>query len=307
MSMSNKISTLILFLLFCNKARAQDFNLFRIQSSYYSSQSIQGSLSDSKIGFKEWSAELSIPQMIKNKKTILIHTLNYGNLSVDTEGSFINTPFKSSKSYHTISYNLGIIGKLNETWSMALNARPTIASDLDNNLDIDDLLFQASVLAIKAKSKSIKYGFGLMYSTRFGRQLMLPMALFRYSNSNINLDLLLPNRLSLIMKTESSLNYGFEAILNGGLFNNTSQIEFLNTSIDKASYSRLSLGPVLTYKLKGIIKLSMTGGYALARRLEFIDISKEINEQTPENGLFFRFGLSVSPNKQPNLTHKTMD
>ena len=52
----------ILFLLFSLKIDAQDFELLKIESTYFPKQSIEGTSLDGEIDFWEWSGQLAIPQ-----------------------------------------------------------------------------------------------------------------------------------------------------------------------------------------------------------------------------------------------------
>jgi len=174
-----------------------------------------------------------------------------------------------------------------------------LASDFGESLNEDDFLFQANALALYSKNRKITYGFGLIYTTRLGRPIVLPMGLFKYKTPKMTLDILLPNSLSLMFNTTNkTFQYGFDARLNGGLFNNTNDIRTINAIIDEAGYSRLNIGPAVAVKLKNNIKIHLTGGVAVARKLEFIDIVEETIDRTPETGPFVRVGLSFSPKKK---------
>ena len=92
----------ILFSVFSLSAHAQDFELIKVESTYYPKQSIDGSSLDGEIGFWEWSGQFAIPQPLKNKKTIFIHKLGYSNLRavLEASSSILNTEL--TKYYHTI-------------------------------------------------------------------------------------------------------------------------------------------------------------------------------------------------------------
>lgn len=294
-----KYVVLIFFLSINTDLEAQDFDLIKIRSAYYPNQSIEESSVNGEIGFFEWGGQVSIPQPFKSKKTILIHKLSYGNLRVDTEASLMSGSIKNSKNYHTISYNLGIVHTLSPKWRLTINLNPTLASDLEASLNEDDFLYQVNSMVLRTKSKKLKYGFGLAFTTRFGRQLVIPIGMLKYSTQKMNLDILAPNMISVLFKSKKqTFLYGLETGLNGGLFNNTSNVETINTLIDEAGYSRLNIGPAISIILKNSIKIHFTGGVTAGRRLEFIDFDKEIIDRTPEVGPFFRIGLSFSPKKK---------
>ena len=296
MKVAFKYGASVLLLLFSSNMLAQDFELIKFQSAYYPSQKIEESSVDGEIGFWEWSGQVAIPQLLKNKKTVLIHKLGYGNLRVDVEGSPINASVEATNHYHTIFYNLSIVQTLSPSWRLLLNVNPTLASDFAESLNDEDLLFQSSALAMKTKSKKFKYGFGFAYTTRFGRQVVIPTGMIQHNAEKMALDILLPSRLSVMFNTHQTTNFGLEATLDGGLFNNNSEIQIVNTIIDEAGYSRLNIGPAIVFKLKDAIKIHLTGGMAVGRRLEFVDITEETLDRTPQNGPFFKMGLSFSPN-----------
>lgn len=117
----------------------------------------------------------------------------------------------------------------------------------------------------------------------------------KYNTPKLALDILLPSKVSVIFNRQQRFNYGLEASLNGGLFNNTGASPFISDAVDEAGYSRLIIGPTLAFKLKKVVKINLTGGLAAGRRLEFIDIAEEITDRTPEAGPFFRMGISFIP------------
>jgi len=85
------------------------------------------------------------------------------------------------------------------------------------------------------------------------------------------------------------------------LFNNNNNLlRAVNAIIDETGYSRLNIGPAITFRLKNGININLVGGMAIARRLEFIDIDGEIFDSTPETGSFFRIGFSFSLKNKNN-------
>jgi len=293
------LSSFLIFL--CSLTmQAQDFELVKIQSAFYPKKSIEESTVDGEIGFFEWRAQLGIPQTFKkDKKNILIHTLGYANLRMDAEATVDMESLESNKHYHTISYNLGFVRIFNPRWRMILNLNPVLASDFGESLNGDDLLLQGSGMALYAKNINTTYGFGMVYTNRFGRPVVIPMAIFKHKTLKMNLDVILPNKLSLMFNTlDRTFHYGFQAELNGGLFNNTNDLNIINSIVDEAGYSRLNIGPAIAVKMKNNIKVHLAGGIAVGRRMEFIDTNEETFDRTPESGPFFNVGLTFVPKKK---------
>ncbi|MEL6655312.1 MAG: DUF6268 family outer membrane beta-barrel protein [Bacteroidota bacterium] len=287
--------TPIILLLFSVNVLAQDFELLKIQTAYYPSQAIEESSVDAEVGFLEWSGRIALPQVLKDKRTILIHRLGYGNLRVDADGTFGGTAIENTKHYHSIFYSLGLIKIVNLNWRLLISVNPTLASDFSDPLSNNDLLFQGSAIAMNTKNTNFQYGFGVAYTTRFGRQLVAPAGLLKYSTPKLTLEVLVPTSLSVIFNKKKRFNYGVAASLNGGLFNNAGESPATSAAIDETGYSRLNIGPTFAFKLNDALKIDLTGGMAVGRRLEFIDPAEEIFDRAPEPGPFVRLGLSVIP------------
>ena len=287
-----------IFLLSSMNLHAQDFELIKIQSAYYLPQTIEASAVDGKIGFFEWGVQVAIPHTLKkSKKTVFIHKIGYGNLRVDTEANpSAGGMVEAEKYYHTVSYNFGLVQTLHPNWRLVVNFIPTLASDFEENLGGDDLLFQANAFGVNTKNKKLKYGFGLAYTTRLGRQLVIPTGLLKWNTGKFELDILLPNRLNIMFKTPKNIfYYGLKAGLNGGVFNNTTEIPSVSNTIDEVGYSRLVIGPAITWRLKNALYIHLQGGMAVARRLELVDINEEIIDRTPDAAPFFSLGVSFAP------------
>lgn len=166
-----------------------------------------------------------------------MHKIGYANLTANTEVSLPLVNLESIR-YHTISYGLGLIQTLNTNWPLVANFIPTLAPDFEEKLSGNDLLFKANALAVNTKNEKLKYGIGLAYTTRLGRQLLIAMGLLMYNTRKFELDIVLPNKLSAMVKTNKNLFYfGVKAGLNGGVFNNSSEFQTVSNTVNELVYS----------------------------------------------------------------------
>jgi hypothetical protein len=286
-----------IFLLFSLDVLAQDFELVKIQSAYYPKQNLEDASVDGKIGFLEWGVQGAVPQTFKKlKKTVFIHKIGYANLTVFTEVNLPLGKVDSTRYYHSIIYNLGVVQALTTSWLLAANFIPTLASDFGDKLSGRDFLFQANALAVNTKHEKIKYGFGLAYNTRLGRHLVIPMILLKYKIPQFELDMILPDKLSAMMKTKCNIfSYGIKAGLNGGVFNNTSGFQTVSNTVDVMGYTRINIGAAITVRLKDAININIEGGITAYRRLEVIDSNNDVINRTPQASPFVGFGVSYAP------------
>ena len=180
-----------------------------------------------------------------------------------------------------------------------MNLKPTLASDFGERLNSHDFLLQANAMVINTKKENLKYGFGVTYDTRLGRQLILPVGMLKYTTPRMGLDILLPSKASLMFNnTNKKRYYGLEIRLNGGVFNNFNNVEMVNAVIDEVGYNRLNVGPAFAVRLKDSIKILLSGGVSAGRRFELIDADENIIDRTPEPTPYLRMGVSFSPKKK---------
>lgn len=298
---------LICLIFTLSKGFAQDLEIFNLQTSYFPKQTVTGGEEEGKIGYKEVIGQFTLPQIFNNYETILMHTVVYGHLTPETDLHLNNNLHQNSSTYQTIVYRLNLNQKLNDKWRINLSIAPSLASDFKRGISKNDLLMQTSVMLMRMKSRTFKYGFGLGLSTRFGRKLVIPVGLLHHETPKRTISIILPSSVSLMYNTPSkSFYYGVRAALNGALFNihNTDKPEF-NSVLDEAGYSRLNLGISAEVRLKGGFYLNAFTGYSVARRLEFVSATDEVVDRTPDNGTFVNLGISFYPQrvkKQPTET-----
>ncbi|MBI1317005.1 hypothetical protein GC167_09135 [bacterium] len=284
---------ILVFKLGAQQLNAQDFEVAKIQSAYYPSQRVEESAIDGTIGFIEWGAHIALPQVLpKSRGTILVHKLSYAQLKVMTQAQVQQVDVESEQYYHTALYDFGVVQRWDTNWTSVVHLVPTLASDFAAPLGGDDLLFQMSALVVHTPGK-VSYGAGLAYTTRLGRQQFIPLGYVRYQNRLIELDILLPNSVSVMLTApESRFSYGLKGGVNGGVFNNTSEIPTLNTAIDEVGYSRVLLGPAVVYKPTPSLRLTARLGAVVGRRLELIDTNDAIVDRTPMASAYIGLGLA---------------
>lgn len=294
-----KNSLLLCTVLICFNLVAQEIELFGLQTAIYPQKEVTDSEEKGKIGSKEIITHLTIPQIFNNYETILTHTVLYGHLITETELTLDTTLHKNTSNYHTIVYRLNLNQKLNDKWRLNVGISPSLASNFNEGLTEDDVLFQANTMLIRLKNRNFNYGFGLSYSTRFGRKLIIPILALNFKTPLRSINIILPNKIALVYNTKNkNLFYGVKAALNGALFNVQNENEEFNAVIDEAGYSRLNIGPLVEIRLKGELYLRASGGFTVARRLDFIGKDEKIIDRTPDNGPFFNFGISYFPQRK---------
>ena len=289
-------SILLIIFIITTALSAQNFELFSLNSVYYPKSKVEGKPKDIEIGFAEFSGHVSLPQVFQEGKTVLIHTLMYGQVIADTEFISDGDAIDKETYLYKITYGQNWVRNLNKRWKLSLNFMPTLTSDFRDGLVSDDFLLQAAAMGIYKKSDNLTFGFGAAFTSRLGRELVVPTGILLYKYKKMNLDIILPNGISVMFDNNSkNLKYGVIARMDGGLFN-IRDGEIDGSMMDEAGYSRIKIGPALYYKLKGALFLKVLSGVTVGRKFEFIDTKdKLILDMKPDEGPFIQVGLSFIP------------
>ena len=156
---------------------------------------------------------------------------------------------------------------------------------------------QGSFVAIKKLSDYTSIGAGITYTTKLGQPSLLPVLHFRYEKDRHKINILLPTiaDYSYQLDEKDKLNAGFRVSLNGADFHVNGNNIDSSIQVNKLSYSRINLGPVISYKISKMIMLEATGGISTARKYEFLDGKGNKYSFSPNNVGFFNIGLAIVP------------
>ena len=133
-------------LLFClSNIYAQGLKLGGVEYLNFPNSAIVDATDGQEVAFQEFRAFVNIPIKMKNNKTILLNGLNYDFVQATLQNSPLFGSTDATKNLHSISYSLSMIQKWNK-WTMLLQVKPTIASDFEEDLSDNDLLFQGTAL-----------------------------------------------------------------------------------------------------------------------------------------------------------------
>jgi len=135
---------------------------------------------DSAIGFKNATVKINIP--LKLKKGVLTNSLLFSTNMIDyNSNTVLNTV--TIENFKTLKYSLGFSNKVNEIWKFRVQIAPTISSNFDSNVLLDDVFMNGSLVFIKENNGS-KLRLGLAYNSGFGMNTPIPV--ISYSNKVSN-------------------------------------------------------------------------------------------------------------------------
>ncbi|MEO1255141.1 MAG: DUF6268 family outer membrane beta-barrel protein [Bacteroidota bacterium] len=290
--MKKSFLTSLPLLLLLNTATSQGLDVFYFGTSFYPKRALNTNDS-TEVSLLEYQFKFNVLQKFENDSSkFLIHGVRYDR--------FIPTIHRTSDDQrtqlHSFMYSLTWFKKINKKWNLSLTGVPTLSSQFEAPISGQDFLFQGTALAINKKSDSKQLGYGIVYTSRLGRQIVVPMFLYRITKASMSLNLILPFRAVIeFRKADKSLRYGFNANLNGGVFNFNDRNAANSAFIDEVGFSRAVIGTFLAYKISGPFYLNAGAGMAVARTFQFIDESDNILEDlTQKPGPYINLALSMT-------------
>jgi len=268
----------------------EEFNLASVSyTNYGESKFVKGDY-EGKVEFSEVRVALSYPKVFKNKKTVLINGIEFTNLKPTFSGGINESPV--SRNFYSIAYNLALVNPLGKKgWRYTIGLKPTIASDFEEKISTEDFTLQALAMFSKRANAHFKYGFGVSYNTRFGKKQVMPLVQLIYKKNNWEAKAFLPAYVSQFYHFKTS-KLGLSINVNGNNYNFNNTIAPTGLDLDKLLYSRINIGPEFEIKLMKRLRLNLSGGIAVANKLDWLngDGDSEL-DLSPESKTFFKVGL----------------
>lgn len=284
-----------LLLLGSSQAMSQDIQLAGFSYTRFPGAEVMDSRLNRKINVNEYNLFLNLPKRLKNDKTILIHGFQYRLVtpSIDNDPNF----GLDGQHLHLIGYRLTTLHQLVNKWSVLVSINPTLSSTFNTALERNDFLINGLLQFIKKKSDRFSYGGGVAFTSRFGEPTLIPTVYLTLKSENGKLQILLPRRIAYD-RYFGKFTAGIQVSANGSHYNvNYARTNFLNEvePVDKLAYTRVVIGPSLSYRIGKVIRLEASGGITVARRVELQGDQFDDENYNITNSPFFRFGIAIVP------------
>lgn len=280
---------LLIFSLFALIAHGQDLKLLDVGYARYPASSIKDNPNEGEVGFEEYKVGLNIPMVLKDRKWILLHGLQYALVRPE----FDTQIGRGEESLHFISYALSVVKPLKNDFRLMGTFQPAISSQLDKPISSDDFLYLGALSLSKKVSKEINWLAGLAFTSRFGRPLVIPLFGYNRKWERFRLNVLFPNGVSAHWSSvDSKWEYGFRLGLNGSQFNLS---DTNMQQIDNVRFSRVNLGPSINYGLREGLYLQVFAGISVRRTYTITSKVAPDQDFGSDNGAFFAVSLFFRP------------
>lgn len=293
--------TAVALLLTITGVTAQDFKLAGADYLYYPKARLKDGASSRQVSSQETNVYINVPKPLKNGKMIMVNGLQFGSVRVNSYSDIQSR--KEAHDFYKIAYTFMLIYRLNEKWMLVGRLTPTLASDFDDKSNRDDFLMQGSLLANKKINENLLVGGGLVYSTRFGKPLLIPGFQLKFEQRRQLLFLFLPAVVdySYQVTREEKLRVGFKAMLNGANFNSSVDNFSGTTAVDRLNYVAVNLGPTVRYRFAKMVQLEVSGGLNALRHYQFEDAGRTLHKYSSNSSGFLSAGLTIIPPKRKPL------
>ncbi|MEO9871787.1 DUF6268 family outer membrane beta-barrel protein [Ekhidna sp.] len=293
-------SMVITLLVSSSPTIGQDLQLGGISVTRFPSAKVKDSPLNREIEVNEYNFFLNVPKKLKNEKTILINGLQYRLVT-----SFADNDIMlgiDGQNLHLVGYRLTILHKLKHDWAALLNVNPVLSSTFNTQIEGDDFLFNGSLLFVKKKSDRFSYGGGVVFTSRFGDPILLPILQLTFTSQKGKFQVLLPRRITYDHYYKR-FTIGLKAEVDGSLYNvnysRTSPLDELQP-VNKIAYTRVVFGPNISYRVGKVIQLKASGGITVGQSMELQSELFEDEKYQVDNGSFLQFGISIVPPKKTN-------
>ncbi len=288
-----KLVTLFLMLSF-GKIDGQDFRFAEVGYTLFPQTELKED-ANSKTSYQEFGIQFKLPIQTKNKKILLVNSLQYDLL----QATLFEVPFfselKTQKNFHKIAYALMAVHRLNENWTILARAKPTLVSDLNHDLNGKDFIFQGTLLASHKINSKLKLGAGIVYTTQTGEPLLLPAIQLSYNHNRHLLKMILPSHINYLYSLDEEGKYklGLKAKFSGGNYavNFNGNDKGISKSINRVVYSRGNAGLLYNMKLTEMLRLELQGGISMLRKYRFVDIENSTATFDAKNSGYFTTSL----------------
>ena len=248
------------------------------------------------VSFNKFVAKGTVYRKVTKNRSLFFHTASYASININYSDD-LNIATELER-FHSFSYSIGASIPMKNDWRLTAVFSPTLASNFEGDVKFSDLQYLGIVFFGKAinQSKSLYLNIGAMYSNTLGSPTPLPyFSLIWSPNKKFKYELGFPNT-GITYKANEKLSFGSRLFITGDNLTLGDNLTYLNetTPIDNIRLSNLGWGLNAKKKFNKHISLTIAGGYTFARKFEFNDGSKVVEDFNLDNNFYTNIGLSIS-------------
>lgn len=270
-----------LLMIVSTAGNAQNFEIFSV--------GLNSTLNNSNsVGLRNANININLP--LKLKSGVLTNSISFSRYYLDyNRDETMKT--ETIESFKTLKYTLGYFTKINDIWGLKTNISPTISSNFESGITMEDFFLNGSLAFIKTGKKGNLH-LGLVYNTGFGTNKAMPIISYSGKvNSVFSYMLGMP-----ITKIEYSINSTNKAsfyLKPKGFYSNISDNLIINTDekVEKVKYKSIQTGVNYSHSIDEFWKLSLDAGYQFSTKYELLNNRESVYEFKTKNSFFVGLNL----------------
>lgn len=270
-----------LLMIVSTAGKAQNFEIF--------SADLNATLNNSNsVGLKNATININLP--LKLKKGVLTNSILFSRYYLDyNTDETMNT--ETIESFKTLKYTLGYFTEINDTWGFKTNISPTISSNFESGITMDDVFLNGSLAFIRSSKKGSLH-LGLVYNTGFGTNKPIPIISYSRKVNNVFSYMLgMPiTKIEYIINSTNKANFYLKP---KGFYSNISDNLIINTDekAEKVKYKSIQTGVNYSHSIDEFWKLSLDAGYQFSSKYELLNNNESVYEFKTKNSFFVGLNL----------------
>lgn len=270
-----------LLMIVSTAGNAQNFEIF--------SADLNSTLNNSNsVGLRNATININLP--LKLKSGMLTNSMSFSKYYLDyNTDENMNTA--TIESFKTLKYTLGYFTKINDTWGFKTNISPTISSNFESGITMDDVFLNGSLAFIRSSKKGSLH-LGLVYNTGFGTDKPMPIISYSKKVNNVFSYMLgMPiTKIEFVINPTNRANFYLKP---KGFYSNISNNLIVNTT-DKAEmvkYKSIQTGINYSHTIDEFWKLSLDAGYQFSTKYELLNNKESVYEFNTKNSFYAGLNL----------------
>lgn len=280
----------ILFLWFgsglCEDER-KGLDIFGFEFTFmpYTEVTTEDAPEDLKVETTSYHAFIHFPWFIEESKTVFINGISYYQVSFKFDSK--QGDLYQVNDLYKVQYHFTLHQALRKNWTVMAVLDPAVASDM-HGFSTEDIRADSGIMFGYDFPSSLLLNFGVMYSSNFGADMILPGFGIFYKHPKCRIFVHLPSTAQLWYIPAPWVELGLMADVQGSQFNIHSDDLELVSHVEQTI---LNTGTAARFYMYKGLYASLKGGYTPYRRLVAEVESDRTYDATPDMNWFV--GASV--------------
>ncbi len=236
---------------------------------------------------------LVTPTITLGKKTKMNTILNYRLSQYEYDSTTLEN-LNLPEQLHEIKVTFLTRHTFNPNWELLFVPRLNIRSDFEAAIGNKDIFPACSAIVMRTSRNNTKFrwGFGVNYNNDFGKNSIIPILAFGFSNEKMRFSSYLPNNANIVFLPNKKIEYGFGYSTDPTLvhINTGNSVEYIRTL-------NFHVNPTFAYNVTSNVWLNLKAGFVLRRNFDLYTSNFESPSSSFENKLkasvFVQMGVSL--------------